>query len=198
MLNLIFSLIFYIIGILSNYYDLVNIEIICLFGIITTLSYLVKNINVFISFFVSFSFFLIGYYNCQFQKYEPEKNDISIFTPIKLNIDGIVNSEIKRSDRFSMFELKLVKVSNINLYAKGNIFVVTENKNTKDLNYGDKVLVKGKINIPKDSYNYGEFSFKEYLSRKNIFSVMNANEIIILKSNYKVDWYSYLISIRKK
>jgi len=194
LVSIIFS---YILGIISNYYVLINTQVLIILAIITTISYLFKSKSIFNIIFISFLFFVLGYYNCSFQKYIPKQNDISFYTPIKADIDGIVNSEIKKTDKFIMFELILCKVNNINLKIEGNIFVIAENKNTNNLKYGDKILLKGKIDIPKDSYNYGEFSFKEYLSRKNIFSVMNASEIIIIENHYKNDWYSRLIELRK-
>lgn len=65
----------------------------------------------------------------------------------------------------------------------------------KNYNIGDKILVKGKLNIPSNNTIPNTFNYKKYLYNKRIFYALNIDEFKIINKNksilYEIKDYVY-------
>lgn len=77
-----------------------------------------------------------------------------------------------------------VKVENINSDKKfnGTNLIVYTSKSQK-LQYGDKIFLSGQYEKAKTARNYKEFDYREYLKSKNIYGVVNAENVKLIKKN---------------
>lgn len=94
-------------------------------------------------------------------------------------ITGTISSipETKNIDKtrfyFEVNELKLKNNKNIVLSKPNKTFVnLNENKDFyQDLKIGDRLILKGNFDIPFDSVNPSQFSYRDYLKTKGVFTV---------------------------
>lgn len=82
------------------------------------------------------------------------------------------------------YKLSDNKIS-ITLKAKEKLIVNYSYNNLvfKDLKYGDKLLVKGKLYVPNGNTNFNSFSYRDYLYNKGIFYIVKASSIDKLENN---------------
>lgn len=82
------------------------------------------------------------------------------------------------------YELKNNKLV-LEVKAKEKIIVNYKYKNLvfNNLSYGDKVLIKGKLNKPVESTNFNTFDYQKYLYNKKIYWIINATSIDKLENN---------------
>lgn len=52
-----------------------------------------------------------------------------------------------------------------------------------NLSYGDKIIVKGKLSVPKSSTNFNIFDYRKYLYNKKIYYIVNADSIDKIENN---------------
>ncbi len=55
-------------------------------------------------------------------------------------------------------------------------------------NLGDLVLVKGKLELPKNNTVPNNFNYKKYLSRQNIFYLITSDDITLLRKNKNIKY----------
>ena len=89
-----------------------------------------------------------------------------------------------------------VKVENINSDKKfnGTNLIVYTSKSQK-LQYGDKIFLSGQYEKAKTARNYKEFDYREYLKSKNIYGVVNAENVKLIKKNnlnFAIIWINNL------
>lgn len=82
------------------------------------------------------------------------------------------------------YKIKDNKIS-ITLLAKEKLIVNYSYNNLvfNKLNYGDKLLVKGKLYTPSDNTIFNSFSYKDYLYNKGIFYIVKASSIDKIGNN---------------
>lgn len=95
----------------------------------------------------------------------------------KTEIIATVVSNKKESEYRNIYEIKLELDKGIKL-----ILRVPKAKNI-ELNYADKIKIKGEYIVPEGSRNYGGFNYKEYLKTKEIYGIFEAEKIEVLGSN---------------
>jgi len=84
----------------------------------------------------------------------------------------VIDYEIK--EEYITFTLKSKEIIKCNYYSE------TEKINLK---YGDKLYLTGKLVIPSNNTIFNTFNYKEYLSNKNIFYILNVDEIKSITEN---------------
>ncbi|MFN8674538.1 MAG: DNA internalization-related competence protein ComEC/Rec2 [Candidatus Sericytochromatia bacterium] len=144
--------------------------------------------------FISLFFILIflGWiyrYNAVYPK--PNTNDLFYLVANQsknFEISGVINEEPKTTDS---------KITFIILTEKGKTLVNLYSPELK-LFYGDKIKVVGKLDIPPDAPNPDEFSYKKYLERKNIFTIITAKNITVLEKESIKDFKFYIIKTKNK
>lgn len=91
----------------------------------------------------------------------------------KIIIEGIITNEPVEKENNTKFVLKLNEIKSGNVKTKFNdkILIITESPNF--LNYGDRILVNGILNKPKNFVSdEKEFDYVSYLSKDEIFYQM--------------------------
>lgn len=124
-------------------------------------------ITIIISSFISNSIIKIKNY-----KYENLFNEIQ-----DIELTAIVVSNKKEKEYYDRYQIKVCdeKYKNINLYI---------NVKKQDLEYGDKIQIKGKFIEPQIARNYKGFSYKNYLKTIKIYGTVKVEKIeVIEKSN---------------
>lgn len=101
-----------------------------------------------------------------------------------VTIDGVISSEPEITDERLRFELNPRKVYSNGTGHKigGNVLVRSP---PADLDYGDRIRIRGFLFLPLPRRNPGEFDYKTYLKRQGIYSILNCktpDSIILLSS----------------
>ena len=136
---------------------------------IRILKVFIKNNIIFLALISAFlSSTYLAYCN---KKYESVYNSFN-----KAQVIATVVSDKKESEYKNSYTIELENY-NIKL-----ILRVSKNKNI-ELNYADKIKVKGEYIIPEQARNYGGFNYKEYLKTEGIYGIFEADRIEVLKVN---------------
>lgn len=105
------------------------------------------------------------------KKYEKIYNNFN-----KTEIIATVVSNKKESEYKNNYEIKLEEYIGIKL-----ILRISKSKDI-NLNYADKIKVKGEYILPEQSRNYGGFNYKEHLRTEGIYGIFEADKIEVLKN----------------
>lgn len=105
----------------------------------------------------------------------------SLYSNIKdVNITGVIISNPQEKEYKNMYKLKVEDLNGQNEYKDTYLLLnVNNNKNVK-IEYGDKVLIRGKFINPSVQRNYKGFNYKEYLKTQKVYGSINANGIKII------------------
>jgi len=106
------------------------------------------------------------------KKYEDVYNNFN-----KTEIIATVISNLKESEYKNNYKIKLQEYKDIRL-----ILRISKSKNI-EINYGDKINIKGEYIVPESSRNYGGFNYKEYLKTEEIYGIFEAEKVELLESN---------------
>lgn len=109
--------------------------------------------------------------NFQNEKYENVYKDGE-----QLTLIAVVDSNKEEKEYKYTYKIK-TEYKDTNL-----ILSVNKNKDI-ELEYGDKILIKGKFVEPSEAKNYGGFDYKEYLKSIKIHGTFKADNIEILAKN---------------
>ncbi len=109
----------------------------------------------------------------------------------ELTLIAIVDSNKEEKEYKDTYKIK-TEYKDINL-----ILSVNKNKNI-ELEYGDKILIKGEFVEPSESRNYGGFDYKEYLKSIKIHGTIKADSIEILTNNSNNPIFTFANNINLK
>lgn len=124
--------------------------------------------------------------NFQNEKYENVYNDGE-----ELTLIAIVDSNKEEKEYKDTYKIK-TEYKDTNL-----ILSVNKNKNI-ELEYGDKILIKGEFVEPSESRNYGGFDYKEYLKSIKIHGTIKADSVEILAKNSNNPIFTFANNINLK
>jgi competence protein ComEC len=141
-------------------------------------------------------FFCIGAIRTEICPKEPEKNDIGRYATDQgeeVILEGILSAF---PDRRYSHEKWIFTAEQIQLFDRweevsGKVLLRIPRENT--LMYGDKIQISGILKVPFESE---EFSYKNYLMKENIFSVMSPYKIQHLHENTWDPLFSPLFLLR--
>ena len=109
--------------------------------------------------------------NFQNEKYENVYKDGE-----ELTLVAIVDSNKEEKEYKDTYKIKTEN--------KDTNLILSVNKNKDiELEYGDKILIKGEFVEPSEARNYGGFDYKEYLKSIKIHGTIKADSIEILAKN---------------
>ena len=141
--------------------------------------------------------------NFQNKKYESVYKDGE-----ELTLIAIVDSNKEEKEYKDTYEIEIIEYRNVG--SKENekykeekykntklILSVNRNKNI-ELEYGDKVLIKGEFVEPSEARNYGGFDYKEYLKSIKIHGTIKADSIEILAKNSNNPIFTFANNINLK
>lgn len=182
---------FYIVGILIGLYLKISIVFyICFFILITYFIFifiLKKSSTKFIIYFgiLIFGIFYISSlesnYNNIYEKIEGEKI-----------IKAVIISEPEDDEYKYSYTIKIESIKNIdntnnieylNCIGKKLILDIKKKYLKNFPEFGDKVILKGNIEIPNISRNYKGFDYRQYLKTKKIYGIVQAENINKVKEN---------------
>ena len=109
----------------------------------------------------------------------------------ELTLIAIVDSNKEEKEYKDTYQIK-TEYKDTNL-----ILIVNKNKNI-ELEYGDKILIKGELAEPSGSRNYGGFDYKEYLKSIKIHGTIKADSIEVLAKNSNNPIFTFANNINLK
>lgn len=92
----------------------------------------------------------------------------------RTEIIATVVSNKKETEYKNTYTIELENYNGIKL-----ILRVSKNKST-ELNYADKIRIKGEYIVPEQARNYGGFNYKEYLKTEGVYGIFEADYIEVL------------------
>lgn len=173
----LYILIVYILGIVTYFYFEIPLFALILFVGFVILSFVFKSkAKIFVLLYFVFAFSIL---NCKFQI--KDYDTLFLNSPNKnVTLKGVISSipETKNENQtrfyFDVEKFKLNKnEENISLSKPNKTFVyLNENiNNYKTLKIGDELILKGNFDIPFESKNPSQFSYRDYLKTKKVFTV---------------------------
>lgn len=119
---------------------------------------------------------LYSKYRCNlFEQRYQDINDVKL-------TGKIVNIESK-NDYIEIYKIKVKKLNNLINFKGTNIIIKVKKNNKANLKLGDIIQVDGNIKQPEIKRNYNGFDYKKYLNSKNIYTVVEAKNVKIIKEN---------------
>ena len=126
----------------------------------------------------------------------------------ELTLVAIVDSNKEEKKYKDTYEIEIIEYRNV--ASKENekykeekykntklILSVNRNKNI-ELEYGDKVLIKGEFVEPSEARNYGGFDYKEYLKSIKIYGTIKADNVEVLANNNNNSIFTFANNINLK
>ncbi len=90
-----------------------------------------------------------------------------------INIQGIVISQKIEKEYYNLYQIKILNSKKLNLY-------IQVSKKIQELEYGDKIKIKGEYCKPSKQRNYGGYDDEQYLKTLKIIGRMKVQQITIL------------------
>ena len=94
-----------------------------------------------------------------------------------LNISAIVIGNKQEKDYYDRYKIKVTDGK----YKNTQLYINVSKK--KQLEYGDKIILKGEFKEPTKARNYNGFNYKQYLKTLKIYGTVKAEKIEILTKN---------------
>lgn len=94
--------------------------------------------------------------------------------------EAIVISSKKEKEYNNLYKIKISYLNKSSKYKDSNLYLKVNKKNSLDLQYGDKIIIKGEFVEPEVSRNYGGFNYKEYLKSLKIYGTIKANSVKVI------------------
>lgn len=139
---------------------------------IRIISIFIKN-NIILIFLISAFISSIYLAHCN-KKYESVYSSFS-----KKEIIATVVSNKKEMEYKNTYKIRLEEDEDEDIN-----FLLRVSKNKKiNLDYGDKIKVKGEYIVPEVSRNYGGFNYKEYLKTQKVYGIFEADNVEVISIN---------------
>lgn len=94
--------------------------------------------------------------------------------------EAIVVSSKKEKEYNNLYKIKISYLNKSSKYKDSCLYLKVNKKNSLDLQYGDKIKIKGEFIEPEVERNYGGFNYKEYLKSLNIYGTIKANSVTVI------------------
>lgn len=113
-----------------------------------------------------------------------------------VKVIATIISERKETSYKVSYTVKVESINGNKKY-KGTNLIVYLPKN-QNLEYGDKIVIDGTYEKAKQASNYKAFDYREYLKTKNVYGILNAEKVSVLKKNNLNSFMIIINSIRMK
>lgn len=112
--------------------------------------------------------------------YQNKKYD-SVFKNVD-EIDGeaVVISSKKEKKYTNSYKIRINFLNKNNKYKDTCLYLKVNKWNSTDLQYGDKIKIKGKFIEPEITRNYGGFNYKEHLKSIKIYGTIKVNSVNVI------------------
>ncbi len=111
-----------------------------------------------------------------------------------IEIQGIIISQKIEKEYYNLYQIKILNSKNLNLY-------IQVNKKIQELEYGDKIKIKGEYCKPSKQRNYGGYNDEQYLKTLKIIGRMKVQQIKIIakkQQNIILQWANEINAKIKK
>lgn len=98
-----------------------------------------------------------------------------------VKIIGTIISDKEETEYKNRHTIKVEELNGSKKYTGTCLLIYT--KKNADLEYGDKIIINGIYEEANEATNYGAFDYKEYLKEKNIYGIVNVEELETIKHN---------------
>ena len=116
-----------------------------------------------------------------------------------IEINQITGTIISSKNETTYRESYILQVQNINGNAKyKNTNLIIYTKKETNLKYGDNIKLKGKYEQASKRTNYKAFDYREYLKSKNIYGIVQVENIEKLKENNLISVNLVINNIQEK
>ena len=136
-------------------------------------------LNIYKFYIISFFIFVI-ISNLQIKTLENKFNNL--YEGIhKVKVIGTVISDRKETTYKSSYTIKVESVNSNYKFDGTNLIIYASKK--ESLEYGDKVTINGIYEKASTAKNYKAFDYREYLKSKNVYGIVNAEDIKVIKKS---------------
>lgn len=173
---LIYITVGYITGIIWGLY--LKISIVPIFLIFWGVIFIIRKKKVPMAIWIFIVFGIIS--NVQINYLEAKHE--SLYQGIEnAKIIGTIISDRKETEYRASYTIKVENINNNTKFRGTNLLIYTKKENI--LNYGDKVLINGSYDKAKQATNYKAFDYREYLKGKNIYGIVNVDNVRVLQKD---------------
>ena len=99
----------------------------------------------------------------------------------EIEIIGVIISDKESKDFKNEYTIKVIELNKSKKHENIKLYLKTDKK--IDLEYGNKVKLKGKYKAPQSARNYGGFDYKEYLKQLEIYGTVILSQVDVLEKN---------------
>lgn len=97
--------------------------------------------------------------------------------------EAIVVSGNNEKEYTNSYKIKITNLNKSNKYKDTYLYLKTNKKNSIELQYGEKIEIKGKFVEPEIARNYGGFNYKEYLKSLKIYGTCKADSVKVIEKD---------------
>lgn len=117
----------------------------------------------------------------------------------EITVVGRIYDKLENEEHYEKFIIEIELLNNKNNYKKDRLLVYVKKNNEMNLEYGDKILIKGTFSEASESRNYGGYNYREYLKTEKIYGIVEIEEfnIKIIQKN-DISFYKYIINQSKE
>lgn len=113
-----------------------------------------------------------------------EKNYHNIYEiPKEIEVEGVITENKDEKQYSNFYVINSLKINNDSQKVNFKFYISVDKKEKQQLEYGDKIVIKGIYQKPQFSRNYNGFDYSSYLKTKNIYGTINVKKINILEKN---------------
>ena len=105
----------------------------------------------------------------------------SLYSNLKdVNLVGVIVSNPQEKEYKNVYKLKVQNVNGQKNFKNTYLLLNIKNNKNLQIEYGDKVSLKGEFENPSVQKNYKGFNYKEYLKTQKVYGSINVQELKIV------------------
>ncbi len=101
----------------------------------------------------------------------------------EVKLVGTIISNKKEKEYKDIYNIKIEELNNSKRYKNTKLLIKVDKKIKKSLKYGTRITLKGQFVEPNEKRNYGGFNYKEYLKTKEIYGLVDVEEIYKIEND---------------
>lgn len=138
----------------------------------------------------------IGALRFELDRHEPDQTSLDYYNDLeeKVEITGLVSEEPdRRADHAKyVIEAQEITIDDYTQEISGNVLIKTSK--LPEYNYGDELKVRGQIKTP---FETDEFSYRDYLARYGIYSVMYYPRVQKISAGHGNPFFAFIFDFKK-
>lgn len=98
-----------------------------------------------------------------------------------VKVVGTIISDKKETSYKASYTIEVESVNSSNIFKGTNLIIYVPKSNK--LEYGDKIILNGIYQKASTARNYKAFDYREYLKIKNVYGIVNVEEVKVIQKN---------------